>query len=130
MEAQVLSLSREDPLEEEMVTHCGNLAWKIPQIEEPGSLQSMGVMKESDMAERRNNSGNNRPVTGLGSQDTVIFGHFHTHLPLPEDFPTDSVGKESASMKESQEMWEDLGGEDPLEKGMATHPSILAWRIP
>ena len=23
-----------------------------------------------------------------------------------------------------------LGGEDPLEKGTATHPSILAWRIP
>ena len=23
-----------------------------------------------------------------------------------------------------------LGGEDPLEKGMATHASILAWRIP
>ena len=23
-----------------------------------------------------------------------------------------------------------LGLEDPLEKGMATHPSILAWRIP
>ena len=23
-----------------------------------------------------------------------------------------------------------LGQEDPLEKGMATHPSILAWRIP
>ena len=23
-----------------------------------------------------------------------------------------------------------LGFEDPLEKGMATHPSILAWRIP
>ena len=23
-----------------------------------------------------------------------------------------------------------LGGEDLLEKGMATHPSILAWRIP
>ena len=23
-----------------------------------------------------------------------------------------------------------LGGELPLEKGMATHPSILAWRIP
>ena len=31
-------------------------------------------------------------------------------------------------------MWETwvqyLGQEDPLEKGMATHPSILAWRIP
>jgi len=23
-----------------------------------------------------------------------------------------------------------LGWEDPLEKGMATHSSILAWRIP
>ena len=23
-----------------------------------------------------------------------------------------------------------LGQEDPLEEGMATHPSILAWRIP
>ena len=23
-----------------------------------------------------------------------------------------------------------LGGEDPLEKEMATHPSILAWEIP
>ena len=23
-----------------------------------------------------------------------------------------------------------LGREDPLEKGMATHPSILAWKIP
>ena len=23
-----------------------------------------------------------------------------------------------------------LAGEDPLEKGMATHPSILAWEIP
>ena len=23
-----------------------------------------------------------------------------------------------------------LGGEDPLEEGMATHSGILAWRIP
>ena len=90
----------------------------------------MGVIIESDTAERRKNNGNNLPVPGLGSQDTIIFGHFHTHQPLLKDFPTDSVGKESASMQKSQEMWEDLGGEDPLEKGMATHPSILAWRIP
>ena len=28
-------------------------------------------------------------------------------------------------------MWvQTLGGEDPLEKAMATHSSILAWRIP
>ena len=30
-----------------------------------------------------------------------------------------------------QETWvQFLGWEDPLEKAMATHPSILAWRIP
>ena len=30
-----------------------------------------------------------------------------------------------------QEMWVcSLGGEDPLEKEMATHSSILAWEIP
>ena len=29
-----------------------------------------------------------------------------------------------------QETWvQSLGGEDPLEKGMATHSGILAWRI-
>ena len=30
-----------------------------------------------------------------------------------------------------QETWfQPLGREDPLEKGMATHCSILAWRVP
>ena len=30
-----------------------------------------------------------------------------------------------------QETWvQSLGREDPLEKGRATHSSILAWRIP
>ena len=33
-------------------------------------------------------------------------------------------------MKETQETWvQSLGREDPLEEGMATHPSILAWKI-
>jgi len=31
-------------------------------------------------------------------------------------------------MQETQVL--SLGGEDPLEKGMATHSNILAWRIP
>ena len=37
-------------------------------------------------------------------------------------------------VKNLSAMWEtwvqSLGWEDPLEKGMATHSSILAWRIP
>ena len=38
----VQSLGQEDPLEKEMATHSGTLAWKIPWMEEPGRLQSMG----------------------------------------------------------------------------------------
>jgi len=33
----------EDPLEEKMVTHSSILAWRIPWIEEPGRLQSIGM---------------------------------------------------------------------------------------
>ena len=47
-------------------------------------------------------------------------------LPTPVflGFPGDSEGKESACNAG------DLGSEDPLDKGKATHASILAWRIP
>ena len=36
---------QEDPLEESMATHCSILAWRIPWIEEPGRLQSMGSQR-------------------------------------------------------------------------------------
>ena len=49
-ETQVLSLGREDPLEKGMATHSSILAWRIPQTEEPGGLQSMGS-PESDRTE-------------------------------------------------------------------------------
>ena len=35
------SLGREDPLEEEMTTHSGILAWKIPRAEELGGLHTV-----------------------------------------------------------------------------------------
>ena len=37
-EMLVQSLGQEDPLEEEMATHSGILAWKIPWIGKPSSL--------------------------------------------------------------------------------------------
>ena len=37
-ETRVLSLGWEDPLEEEIATHPGILAWRIPWTEEPGRL--------------------------------------------------------------------------------------------
>ena len=50
-EIRVPSLGREDTLEKEMATHSSTIAWKIPWMEEPDRLQSMG-RKESDMTER------------------------------------------------------------------------------
>ena len=44
-ETWVQSLGREDLLEKEMATHSSILAWKIPWMEEPGRLQSMGSQR-------------------------------------------------------------------------------------
>ena len=43
-------------------------------------------------------------------------------------FPSAQTVKNMPAMKETQA--QSLGQEDPQEKGMATHSSILAWRIP
>ena len=44
-ETRVQSLGREDLLEKEMATHSSAVAWKIPWMEEPGRLQSMGSQR-------------------------------------------------------------------------------------
>ena len=44
-ETWVQSLGQEDPLEKEMATYSSTLAWKIPWMEEPGRLQSMGSQR-------------------------------------------------------------------------------------
>ena len=44
-ETQVWTLDWEDPLEKGMATHSSILAWRIPWIEEPGGLQSVGLQR-------------------------------------------------------------------------------------
>ena len=44
-DTRVVSLDREDPLEEEMTTHSSILAWRVPRTEEPGRLQSVGSQR-------------------------------------------------------------------------------------
>ena len=68
-------------LEKEMATHSSTLAWKIPWMEEPGRLQSMGSQR-------------------VGHHWTTSLHSLHSLHTLS------------------------------LEKEMATHSSILAWRIP
>ena len=55
-------------------------------------------------------------------------GMFAKSLPIPGS----AGGKEShIPVQETQETWvQSPGWEDPLEKEMATHSSILAWRMP
>ena len=45
LETGVRSLGGEDPLEKEMVPHSCTLAWKIPWMEDPGRLLSMGSQR-------------------------------------------------------------------------------------
>ena len=44
-ETRVQSLGWEDLLQKEMATHSSILAWRIPRLEEPGRLQSMGLQR-------------------------------------------------------------------------------------
>ena len=49
-ETGVQSLGREDPLEKGMATHSSVLAWRVPGMEEPSGLLSLG-RTESDTTE-------------------------------------------------------------------------------
>ena len=49
-ETWLRSLGQEDPLEKEMATHSSTLAWKIPWIEKPGRLQSMGSQSQTRLS--------------------------------------------------------------------------------
>jgi len=62
------------------------------------------------------------------SKNHTISSPNYTGFSENQSFPHSSVGKESACNAGTWVQF--LGQEDPLEKEMATHSSILAWRIP
>ena len=90
--------------EKAMATHSSTLVWKIPWTEEPGRLQSMGSHR---------------------------VGHDWSDLAAAMRRRASLVAQR---LKHLATMWETWvwspGWEDTLEKEMATHSSILAWRIP
>ena len=47
-EMLIQALDREGSLEKEMATHSSILAWRVPWIEEPCVLQSMGLHRVGD----------------------------------------------------------------------------------
>ena len=50
-ETRFRSLGQEDPLQKEMATHSSTLTWKIPWMEEPGGLQSMGSQSQTQLGD-------------------------------------------------------------------------------
>ena len=66
------------------------------------------------------------PVLFLGWEDPMVKDRLPT--PVFLDFQVAQIVKNLPAMRETW-VWS-LDWEDPLEEGMATHSSILAWRIP
>ena len=127
-ETWVRSLGREDLLEKEMATHSSILTWEIPWTEEPGGLQSLGSQR-------------------IGHNWTTCTAPHYSFTFIKRLFSSSSLSaitvvssaylraslvaqmvKNLPAMQETQ-LWS-LGWEDPLEKEMATHSSILTWEIP
>ena len=67
---------------------------------------------------------------------SILWSFLELCFSLPQIFPTPSTGDSLVAQRVKnlpamQETWVwSLAGEDPLEKGMSTHSSIFAWRIP
>ena len=136
-------LGKEDPLEEEVTTHSSFLARKIPWTEDPGELQSLGLQRvEHDWAHMQFSSSKKpfylyslaQPLISYTVVMTnklsylIIFLFF---MCLPNYEGASLVAQLVKSLPAVQETWVwFLGQEDLLEKEMATHSSIIAWRIP
>ena len=133
-----------------MAAHSSTLAWKIPWTEEPGRLQSMWSRRVghnwatslSCIDWRRNWQPTPVFLPGESQGWSSLIGCC-LWGPTESD-TTEAMQQQQHSMfwaslvaqlaKNPPAMWEtwvqSLVWEDPLEEGMAAHPSILAWRIP
>ena len=69
-------------------------------------------------------------MTMIGNNPQGILWGLNELTCVCKGYPSGSVVKNLPVIQETQEMWVwSLGWEDPLEEEMATHSSILAWRI-
>ena len=104
------------------VWRTGRLVFKLSNS--PEYLSHLGV-HSSVGKESVFNAGDPGSIPGSGSSPGEGIGY-----PLQESwaFLVAQMVKNSPAIQETRVR--SLGWEDPLEKGMATHSSILAWRIP
>ena len=110
-----------------------------PALESPGNLVKILILIQQ-AGVRTNNCISNKPPLPLGADVAnpgptlevarMVF-LLVAHLQSPR-VPGGASGKEPTyQCRRRKEMWvRSLGREDPLQEGMATHSSVLAWRIP
>ena len=80
-ESWVQSLGWEDPLEKEMATHSSTLAWRIPWMDKPGGLQSMGSQRVRCDFTFTVYKGLKSSVSGNGIQTAInVFLLFHSSI--------------------------------------------------
>ena len=139
-EMRVQPLGQEDPLEKKMSTHSRILTWKIPWTEEPGRLQSLGSQRVGhDWAGQRKiflcTSLSLSPTSRCESCKSVHSFCCRNAWPaekkvhkIKRDFPGAQMAKNPPSTLEIG--IPSVSADNTLEKGMVTHSSILAWRIP
>ena len=86
---------------------------------------SLGFPDSSVGKESAWNAGDSSSIPGLGRSPGEGIGY------PPQYSLASLVAQLVKNLPAVQETWvRSLGWEDPLEKGKATHSSILAWRIP
>ena len=90
-----------------MATHSSVLAWRIPGTGEPGGLPSMGSQSRTRL----------KQLSSSSSSRVYMWASLVAQMV-----------KNLLAMQETRVQF--LSQEGPLEEGMATHSSILAWRIP
>ena len=123
-ETWIRSLGQEDTLEKEMAIHCNTIAWKIPWTENPGRLKSMGH-KESDMTEQLHFYF----LSSLGEGNGTPLQYFCLENPMDRGAWWAAVH----GVTKSQIRLRDFTFKfhfHALEEEMATHSSVLTWRIP
>ena len=140
-----------------MAPHSSTLAWKVPWTEEPGGLRSMGLLRVGHdwatslslftfMHWRRKRqptpvflpgeSGDGgawwAAVSGVAQSQTWLKRLSSSSSSEEVGFPGDASGKESTCQCRRLKScgFGTWVRKIPLEEGTATHPSILAWRIP
>ena len=123
-ESWVQSLGLEDPLEKGMATHSSILAWRPPWTKKPGRLLSTGSQRVrhnwvifisltyihsflDSFAIHAITEYWEFPVLHRGSLSVIYFINSNVYMSIPIYHPFST-----------------------LEKEMATHSSVLAWRIP